>query len=266
MSEDIQEAFYNKSLERALQIMNAFRADRQELTVGQLAEILGLPRATVTRLCTTLVKYDYLRKDPESKKYSLGIRLFDLGSIVFDSFSLRRVASPHLSSLQMKVGRTIYLGVMDNDELLYIDKREDPRNPVSFTSRIGTRRPPYWGMLGLVLMAYLPQRDVERLLQKYPLVGRTKKSITRKDVFMERLSRVRNDGYYVELEEVFEGIGGVSAPVRDFSGKVIASIGVGFIVQSVDSKGLKRIIKEVVETARIISREMGYVKQQGHES
>ena len=263
MNGDNQEAFYNKSLERALQILNAFRADRQELTIGQLSEILGLARATVLRLCTTLVKYDYLKKDPESKQYSLGIRLFDLGSIVFDSFSLRRIASPHLSELQMKVGKTIYLGVMDNDELLYIDKREDPRNPVSFTSRVGTRRPPYWGMLGLVLMAYLQESEVERLLQKRPLVGTTKKSITRKDEYMERLNKVRKDGYYVELEEVFEGIGGVSAPIRDFSGKVIAGIGVGFIASSVDSKNLKRIIKEVIETARIISREMGYVKKEG---
>jgi len=262
MTEDTQDTFYNKSLERALQIMNAFRADRQELTIGQLAEILDLARATVTRLCATLVKYDYLRKDPESKKYSLGIRLFDLGSIVFDSFSLRRVASPHLSRLQIKVGKTIYLGVMDNDELLYIDKREDPRNPVSFTSRVGTRRPPYWGMLGIVLMAYLPKRDAERLLQKYPLVGRTKKSITSNEEYMERLSKVRKQGYYVELDEVFEGIGGVSAPVRDYSGNVIASIGVGFISSSVDSKGLKRIIKEVTETSGIISREMGFVSKE----
>lgn len=262
MNEEKQEAFYNKSLERALQIMNAFRADRQELTIGQLSEILGLARATVLRLCTTLVKYDYLRKDPETKQYSLGIRLFDLGSIVFDSFSLRRIASPHLSNLQMKVGKTIYLGVLDNDELLYIDKREDPRNPVSFTSRIGTRRPPYWGMLGLVLMAYLPESEVDRLLQKHPLVGTTKKSITKKAVYMEKLSKVRKDGYYVELEEVFGGIGGISAPIRDFTGKVIAGVGVGFISSSVDSKGFKRIIKEVTETARIISREMGYVKKE----
>ncbi|HQH83603.1 MAG TPA: IclR family transcriptional regulator, partial [Syntrophorhabdus sp.] len=261
MTGDDRETFYNKSLERALQIMNAFRADRQELTIGQLAEILHLSRATVTRLCTTLVKYDYLKKNPESKKYSLGIRLFDLGSIVFDSFSLRRVASPHLSRLQMKVGKTIYLGVMDNDELLYIDKREDPRNPVSFTSRVGTRRPPYWGMLGIVLMAYLAVSEVERLLQKYPLAATTKKSITGNEEYMERLSKVRKQGYYVEIEEVFEGIGGVSAPVRDFSGKVIAGIGVGFISSSVDSKGLKRIIKEVTETAGVISREMGYVSR-----
>lgn len=246
-----------------MQIMNAFRTDRREFTVGQLSEILGLARATVSRLCTTLVKYDYLKKNPETKQYSLGIRLFDLGSIVFDSFSLRSISSPHLSRMQMKIGQTIYLGILENDELLYIDKREDPRNPVSFTSRIGTRRSPHWGMLGLVLMAHLPDSEVERFLRKSPLVASTKRSITRKDEYKERLRKVREQGYAVDVEEVFEGISGVSVPIRDFTRKVIASVGVGFISSSVDSKGLKRIIREVVETARMISKEMGYVKKEG---
>ncbi|MCX5806431.1 MAG: IclR family transcriptional regulator [Proteobacteria bacterium] len=263
MTGENQPTFFNKSLERALQIMNAFRTDRREFTVGQLSYILGLSRATVSRLCTTLVKYDYLKQAPESKQYSLGIRLFDLGSIVFDSFSLRRIASPHLSRLQIKVGKTIYLGILENDELLYIDKREDPRNPVSFTSRIGTRRSPNWGMLGLVLMAYLPDSEVDRLLRKYPLVASTKRSIIRKDEYKERLRKVREEGYAIDVEEVFEGISGVSVPIRDFTAKVTASLGVGFISSSVDSKGLKRIIKEAMETARIISREMGYVKKEG---
>jgi IclR family transcriptional regulator, KDG regulon repressor len=263
MTEERQEIFFNKSLERALQIMDTFRTDRRELTTGQLSEILGLARATVSRLCSTLVKYDYLKKDPEKKQYSLGIRLFDLGSIVFDSFSLRNVASPHLSRLQMKVGKTIYLGILENDELLYIDKREDPRNPVNFTSRIGTRRSPHWGMLGLVLMAYLPNSEVERLLHKSPLVASTKRSITGKDEYKKRLREVREQGYAIDMEEAMEGISGVSVPIRDFTGKVIASVGVGFISPSVDSKGLKKLIKEVVETARIISREMGYVQKEG---
>jgi IclR family KDG regulon transcriptional repressor len=263
MTGEKQEIFFNKSLERALQIMDAFRSDRRELTIGQLSEILGLARATVSRLCTTLVKYDYLKKNPEKKQYSLGIRLFDLGSIVFDSFSLRSISSPHLSRLQMKVGKTIYLGILENDALLYIDKREDPRNPVSFTSRIGTRRSPHWGMLGLVLMAYLPDGEVERLLSKNPLVALTKRSITGKDEYKERLRKVREEGYAVDVDEAMEGISGVSVPIHDFSGKVIAAVGVGFISPSVDSRGLKRLIKEVAETARTISKEMGYIKKEG---
>jgi IclR family transcriptional regulator, KDG regulon repressor len=260
MDEEKKPGFQNKSLERALQIMNAFQTDRRALTVWQLSKILDLSRATILRLCTTLVQYDYLRKDPISKEYSLGIRLFDLGSIVYDSFSLRRMSSPHLSQLQMKVGNTLYLGILDNDWLLYIDKRDDPSNPVNFTSRIGTRRPPHWGMLGLVLMAHLPDNEVDRLLQKHPLMRLTKKTITTKDEYRKRLSSVQKEEYVFESGEVFNGISGVAAPIRDFSGKVIAAVGVGFISSSVDGKGLEKIVKEVVETARTISKDMGYGK------
>jgi IclR family transcriptional regulator, KDG regulon repressor len=260
MDEERKPGFQNKSLERALQIMNAFQADRRELTVWQLSKILGLSRATILRLCTTLVQYDYLRKDAISKQYSLGIRFFDLGSIVFDSFSLRRTSSPHLSQLQMKVGNTLYLGILDNDWLLYIDKRDDPNNPVNFTSRIGTRRPPHWGMLGLVLMAHLPGSEVDRLLQKHPLIRLTKKTVTTKDEYKKRLNSVQKQEYVFEAGEVFDGINGVAAPIRDFSGKVVAAVGVGFISSSIDGKGLEKIIKEVVETARTISKDMGYGK------
>lgn len=261
MNRDKEESFYNRSLERALQIMLTFNNERQVLTLAQLSESLSLPRATVLRLCSTLVKYDFLRQDPESKRYSLGLRLFELGSIVFYSFSLRKIASPYLGQLHLKLGKTIFLGILDNDEVLYVDKREDPRNLISFTSKIGTRRPPYWGMLGPVLMAYLPDSDIKRLLQKSPLTATTKKSITKKEEFLKWLVRIREDGYAVDIETALEGIGGAAAPIRDFTGKVIACIGIAFIASLVGPKDLKNIVKEVTRTALAISKEMGYTEE-----
>jgi IclR family KDG regulon transcriptional repressor len=261
MNQDKEEAFYNRSLERALQILNAFGSERQVLTLAQLSEALNLPRATALRLCSTLVKYDFLRQDPESKRYSLGLRLFELGSIVFYSFSLRRVSSPHLTQLQSKLGRTVFLGILEKDALLYIDKVEDPNNPISFTSKVGARRPPYWGMLGPVLMAYLPDNEVERLLHNNPLTGTTKKSIIKKDKFLQWLHEIRAQGFVIDIETAMDGIGGVAAPIRDFGGKVIAAIGVAFIASSVDSKTLKKILKETMATALNISRELGYLEK-----
>jgi DNA-binding IclR family transcriptional regulator len=261
MNRDKEETFYNRSLERALQIMITFNNERQVLTLAQLSESLNLPRATVLRLCSTLVKYNFLSQDPESKRYSLGLRLFELGSIVFYSFSLRKIASPYLGQLHVKLAKTIFLGILDNDEVLYVDKREDPRNPISFTSKIGTRRPPYWGMLGPVLMAYLPDNDIKRLLQKSPLTATTKKSIIKKEEFLKWLVRIREDGYAVDIETALEGIGGAAAPIRDFTGKVIACIGIAFIASSVGPKDLKNIVKEVTGTALAISKEMGYMEE-----
>jgi DNA-binding IclR family transcriptional regulator len=253
--------FYNQSLERALSILCIFDRDDQASTLSQLSQRLGLSKATVLRLCSTLIKYDFLRYNPQSKQYSLGLKLFDLGGIVFSSFSIRRVALPHLSRLQLRLGKTVFLGILLNDELVYIDKREDGRNPIQFSSQIGTRRPPYFGMLGQLLMAYLPEGEVNRLLKKTPLRASTKKSLTNVREFKKRLQRIRAQGFYIDKEEALEGVTGIAAPIRDYTGEVIAGVGVGFIASSVDSNGTKKIIEELCETGNRISQEMGYIER-----
>ena len=251
-------AFYNRSLERALQILCLFKWDQQTLTLSQLSEASGLHKATVLRLCSTLMKYDFLRYRQDSRHYSLGLKLFELGSILFSSFSLRRIASFYLDQLQSKLGKTVFLGILENDELIYIDKKEDPKNPIRFTSQIGTRRPPYFGMLGQILMAFLPDQEVNRLLKKTPLTPFTRKSFVSEKEFKERLLRIRKQGFFVDEEEALDGISGISAPIRDYTGDVIAGVGVGFISSSEDGKRKKIIVKEVCEAAKGISKEMGY--------
>ncbi len=151
------------------------------------------------------------------------------------------------------------MGVLQDDELVYIDKREEPRNPIRFASQIGTRRPPYFGMLGQVLMAYLPDSEINRLLKKTPLRPFTKTSLTNQIEFRKRLSKIREQGFFVDKEEALEGITGIAAPIWDFTGKVIAGVGVGVISSSLNSTMTKQIIKEVCETAKKISQEMGYI-------
>jgi DNA-binding IclR family transcriptional regulator len=159
------------------------------------------------------------------------------------------------------LGKTTFLGILQDDELVYIDKREDPRNPILFASQIGTRRPPYFGMIGQILMAYLPDGEVNRLLKKTPLKPSTKRSLTNRKEFKERLRKIREQGFFIDQEEAFDGVTGIAAPVRDYSGKVIAGIGVGIFSSSLDSNETRKIIKEVAETAKKISQEMGYIER-----
>jgi IclR family transcriptional regulator, KDG regulon repressor len=256
-----KESFYNRSLERALQILTAFSSERTELSLGQVSEMLDLSKATVLRLCSTLVKFGFLRQDQESKKYFLGLKVFELGSIVLSSFSLTRVASPHLTALESKLGKTVFLGILEEDELLYVDKREGAKDGIRFTSNIGKRRPPYWGMLGPALMAYLPDEEIDRILAKNPLAINARRSLTTNDQYKEWLRKIREQGFVIEDETAFEGIGGVAAPIRDFTGKVTAAVGVGYISSSVDSKTLNKIVKEVTGAASGISKELGYTGQ-----
>ncbi len=258
-----KETFYNRSLERALQILCIFKFEKQAFTLSQLSELSRLHKATVLRLCSTLIKYDFLRYDPGSKHYSLGLKLFELGSILFSSFSLRKVASFYLDQLQSQLGKTVFLGILEDDELIYIDKKEDPTIPIRFTSQVGTRRPPCFGMLGQILMAFLPDREVDRLLKKAPLTAFTRRSLVSEREFKERLLRIRKQGFFVDEDEALDGISGVSAPIRDYTGQVVAGVGVGFISSSEDARGKRTIVKQVCETAKGISKQLGYLERRG---
>ncbi len=256
-----EERFYNRSLERALHILCVFNRDRETLSLSQISENLSLSKATVLRLCSTLLKYNFLRYDQHSKHYSLGLKLFELGTVLFSSFSIRRVASPHIAQLQSKWGETTFLGILQDDELVYIDKREDSGNPILFGSQIGTRRPPYFGMLGQILMAYLPDSEVNRLLKKTPFKPLTKRSLTNEKKFIKRLCKIREQGFFVDKGEALDGVTGAAAPIRDYIGKVIAAVGVAIISSSLDSKEIRKMINDACETANKISEEMGYIER-----
>jgi IclR family transcriptional regulator, KDG regulon repressor len=248
----------NQSLMRALELLGCFGFDHQELGLTELTRISGLPKATVHRLASTLVFCRFLNQDSDSKRYSLGPKLFELGSVAHASFSLRRIASPHLKRFNFGCVRTALLGVLQDDELLYLDK-EDGTSTVRLASEIGRRRPPHFGILGQVLMAYLPEREMNRLLEISPLQRFTKKSVTDPEAFKERLRTICRQGFVIEDGEAHESIAGVAAPVRDFTGKVIAALGVAFISGSADHQAVMQIIADTVRVAAEISRDAGYV-------
>jgi IclR family transcriptional regulator, KDG regulon repressor len=251
--------FYNnKSLERSLQILSAFDAERPSFALAELSETVLLPKTTVLRLCSTLVQYDFLSFNTQTRKYSLGLKLFELGGVVFASLSLRRIAAPYLINLQAKLNKTVFLGILQEEQLIYIDKKENPLNLIKFGSHVGTRRPPFFGMLGNILMAHLPDDKVTELLKKYPLKAITRKTLTDERRFKERLLLIRSQGYYVDEGEAIEGVTGVAAPIRDFSKEVVAALGVGFVSSSEDGRGVKGIVREIQKTAGLASRAMGY--------
>jgi IclR family KDG regulon transcriptional repressor len=264
--ETVRKSFNNRSLERSLQILCAFSVEKKELSLVELSQTLGIPKPTVYRLCSTLIQHDFLRYNGRDRRYSLGLRLFTLGAIVFSSFSVRKKASLYLTDLQSKTGETVFLAILQGDDLVYIDKREDERKPIRIASNIGTIRPPHFGMFGQVLMAYLDDKEIDRILTAHPLKSFTERSITDNRTFKKRLERIRNQGFHVDREEALQGVIGIAAPIRDYTRKVIAAVGVAFVSASEDSRRTKNLIKHVCGAARNISEELGYRNIQGNKT
>ena len=249
-----------QALERALDILDCFNFQNRELSLSDVVDRTGLNKTTVKRLIANLATRGYLQQDPQTRKYQLGMRLFELGGVVFSSFSLPRAAAYPMTELQNKTGATVLLGVKMEDQLVYVDKREGD-GMIRISSDIGWRRPLHYGMLGMVLMASLETKEILQILKRYPLEAHTPFSITDVDAFSLRLEEIRMQGYAVEKEEAVEGLTGIAAPIRNYSRQVVAALGIALPAgRRNQNDNLADRIKLVKHACDSISSELGYLK------
>ena len=249
-----------QALERALDILECFSFQSREMSLTDLVNCTGLNKTTVKRLIANLTARGYLQQEPQSKKYQLGMRLFEMGAIVFSSFSLRQAAAYPMTNLQSETGATVLLGVSMEDQLVYIDKREGD-GMIRISSDIGWRRPLHYGMLGMVLMASMDSKDVQKILTENPLEAHTSFSITDDESFSQRLEQIRDQGYIFEKEEAVEGMFGIAAPIRDYSRQVVAALGITLPIRTHSpTTGLDHLVALVKKTCETISSNLGFLK------
>lgn len=199
----------------------------------------------------------FLKYDRIQEQYRLGLRFLELGGIVYESLSVRKAAAPYMDVLSHSLRATILLGVIKDDQLLYIDKRES-ESIVRVTSHTGLKRPPYYGMLGMTLLAYMDDDEMKRLLSLYPPTKITEKTVTGTRQIMLKLDETKRLGYYIEKGEVIKGLVGIGVPIRDLSGNVVASLGATQPTFQIKEGTIENTIRQLVEASKSISKELGY--------
>jgi DNA-binding IclR family transcriptional regulator len=210
-------------LDRALDILELLAGSPGPQGLTEIAERVHGPKATVHRLLATLQARGYATQDPRTGRYDAGIRCFELGSLWASRLDLRAVAAPHAARLNELSGETVHLAVYDHGDVVYVDKIES-RHPVVAKSQLGARCPAACVATGRALLAYQPREEIEEALRG-PLPAPSPQSVTRPAELGALLDQVRRDGYAVNHGGYREGVGGVAAPVRDYTGGVVASVG-----------------------------------------
>jgi DNA-binding IclR family transcriptional regulator len=253
-----EEQKYNvRVLEKAIKIFDLFSYGDDSFTLAEMRKRTGLPKTTIFRILKTFESAGFFKYDPDRERYSLGLRVLELGGLVYSSLSIRKAAASYMDALSNSLKATILLGVMKDDQLLYIDKR-DMDSIIRVTSHIGLKRPPYFGMLGMTLLAHMDDKERDRLLRLYPLTKITPKSVTDVDRIMKKLDEAKKKGYYMEQDEIVEGLLGIGVPIRDFSGNVVAALGATQPVFQVKTGTIENTIHQLLEASRSISKELGY--------
>lgn len=242
-------------LKKAAAILGVFSFQDRNLTLSALAQRSGLPKSTTHRILQTLQQLDWV-VSRQDQTYSLGPGLIELGGIARTSLDWREVLAPHLNSLSAQVRHAVLVATLVDDHLLYVDKRES-HYPLRITSHLGQRRTPHFGAIGKVLMAYLPESEVQRLLDKFPLEPLASGTVVDRAVLYERLKSVHAKGYDIETNEIIDGVVGVAAPIFAGTSQPIAALGVAVPQSLLGPEGIDPIVTLVVATAREVSNELG---------
>jgi len=244
-------------LDRALAIINALAASREQPTLAQLAEMVQLNKSTAHRLLMILESYRIVARNPQTGQYHLGLRLFELGTIAIASFNIRERARRYLERVVYEVDETVHLCVLDAGEVLYLDKIE-PSRSVRMASRIGRRNPAHCTAVGKAMLAYLPGQDVDDILRHHGLQRFTPNTITTPVELKAELNTVLERGYSIDNEEVEEGVRCLGAAVLDHSGRPLAAISVSAPSFRLGEDKTAMVAASLCRATQELSKESGF--------
>ena len=210
-------------LERVVRILEAFTPEDRALTVGEVARRAGLPLATGSRMIADLVEHGLLSRDAD-RRVRVGTRLWALASRASPTLSLRELAMPVLEELLRTVGHHAQLGVLDGDEVLFVERLSTEHAVVNYT-RIAARLPIHASSSGLVLLAHGPAEQQQRVLDG-PLPRFTPATITDPGELRRRLADVRRQGFVLCPGYLHADATGIAVGVRDETGTVVAAVSV----------------------------------------
>ena len=250
------------TLDKGLQVIELLSKNPQGLGLMEMSNIIGFPKSTLHHILSTLLPYDYVAQNAETKKYSLGFKFLSLGRVILESIDVRKIANKYLLELhdecRERYGEcreAIHLAILRNGKVIYIDKI-DSQLGLSLATYIGFRTDPHAAAGGKVLLSELSPKDILTIYQGRAMKQYGKNTITNIDDLFKELEKIRKQGYAIDDEEYYEGVRCVASPIRA-GGKIVAALSITGSIFSMTMERINNELKQlVIEKAQKISSEM----------
>ncbi|MDE1155187.1 MAG: IclR family transcriptional regulator C-terminal domain-containing protein [Acidobacteriaceae bacterium] len=210
------------SLARGLVVIQAFTPQMPQMTISQLSLRTGLSRAAVRRCLYTLVKLGFAGAD-EAQRYSLRPKMLTLANTYTASSTLANAAQPILERMSAAYGESFSVATLDGDDIVYIARTTVTR-VMSVDLHIGSRLPAFCTSMGRVLLAYLPQDQMESYFSRVHMQQYTPKTIVSQEKLRLALRNVRRNGYALCDQEFEVGLRSIAVPVQAPNGRVVATV------------------------------------------
>lgn len=256
------DVYMNRSVIRAIRMLEVLSRD-DSLTLEEISDSVKVPRTTTYRLLTTLERLHYVqRKLNTSGSYvwSLGLQLLILASSKISQLDIRSEIRDLLEDLARETDEFVQLAVLHNDQILFLDviKR---RKPLATYADVGSQLSINVCAAGLVLAAFLEDKELERILKTQVLPKNTPKTPTTGDELRKTLREVVRRGYSIDDEYYSLGHRCIGAPIYNHDGKVMAAINISGSTSSITGERMPVLIRQVVGCAYKASLRIGYRPQ-----
>lgn len=243
-----------ESVRRAVSILRCFSVELPEWGIAELSRRLRMNKSTVFRLLATL-EHDGMVQQIEPGRYVIGFALNEVGSAALGGQSMRIAINEVLQGLVKLTGETAHLAVMENVDVLYIEKHESPR-ALKMPSAVGRRVPLNCTSLGKVLLAGMPDEQLRRVVFGTRWQALTPYSITDPDALMAEVEQVRRQGYATDREEIEEGLMCIAGPLVDDTGRTCAGVSIAGPSSRVGAS-LDAYARDVRDACQTLSTRLG---------
>lgn len=236
-----------KSLYKAVQLLFYFTDEDKELGITELAVKSGLLKSTVYNILSTYEECGIVKKNPNTNKYQLGIRVLELSNQFYRNNDVRQIMRPYMESIANQEEECVYLAVLHDTEVIYVDAAF-PSAATGGRNMTGVTAAAYCTGIGKAILAYQTESAVEQVIVKgfYPF---TQNTITKGEDLKKELEIIRQRGYSVDNMEHEYGVKCVAVPIKNKEGKVIAAYSISGPSPRFDDSRIKRLAEELISNA-----------------
>lgn len=243
-------------IERVTALLDAFDVQRPTLTLGEAAERAGLSSSTARRLLVQLAEAGLIRQDPETRRYSLGLKFVRYGSVALETADIVRIARPSMERLTEQFQEATFLGQLEPVGVVYLAVHQ-PSVPVRVSTRAGEIRPAHSTSIGKVLLAALDDDELDQWLANHELTSPSPETLSEPDALRADLTMVRERGYAVNYRESSRDFASAAAPVYDSRHRVVAALAISGPSYRIARDQLSELGEATIASAAEISRGFG---------
>ncbi len=244
----------------ALDLLEQFQGDVDELGVTELSKRLKLHKNNVFRLLATLESRHYIEQNKVTGNYRLGLKTLELGQTFIRQMGLLRQARPVLERLVKECNETTYVAILKDFQIVYLDVVETDMT-VRVVPRVGAQLPAYCTAAGKAQIAFMTDEELERYIPAKDLKSYTPNTITDREELKKQLRQISEQGYAIDNEELDLGVRCIGAPIRDYTRRIVGAVSIsGPSMRLTADRMEKDLIPMVRGAAEEISSKLGFPK------